>query len=165
VLMDAWVDVSRDKRPTQVTHRETVERMELSIESLRLGEIHMSISRLRYTHIRNIYKKRKTRQQSRLQRTVPSPTYSLMLALPHLRKSPPLPQPRSSTLPHMTRPRPELPPRVALSRNGMRPNFAMRTDLIQLLKFRRPMMGESSRARTPTSLRWLSRMGSQRRDE
>lgn len=62
------------------------------------------------------------------------PTYPSVPAFDHFCRSPPLPQPSSRTLTSGV---------VSPSR---RPNRPIRTDLIQLLKRLRPMMGESVRA-------------------
>jgi hypothetical protein len=64
----------------------------------------------------------------------PNPIYSSVPAFAHFCKSPPFPHPRSSTL------------TLGVSFPSRLPNFAMSTDLVQLLKFFSPMMGESRRA-------------------
>jgi len=73
----------------------------------------------------------------------PIPTYSLIRACFHLFRSPPFPHPRSSTFAPG-----RFPPRKA--------NLPIKTDLIQLLNFFKPMIGDSSRCSTPTSGRELS---------
>ena len=91
------------------------------------------------------------------------PTKSLILALHHLIKSPPLPQPISRTLP-APRAGPRMPPPPEPNNvpvNSLRVTtgcawLMMRTLLTQLLKFFRPMMGESFRCARPTSGRALS---------
>lgn len=80
--------------------------------------------------------------------------------------SPPFPHPMSRTFPEaMLRPPPLNPwfpfPFLDLdAANTGWANRVIRTDLTQLLKFFRPMMGESRRCTTPTSGRELSRKGS-----
>lgn len=82
---------------------------------------------------------------------------SRTLALAHFVMSPPLPQPMSSTLPDRAlRPRPV---EFALAASTGCAKREMSTDLTQLLKFFRPMMGESRRCTTPTSGLALSGLG------
>lgn len=83
---------------------------------------------------------------------IPRPTYSATLAFAHLVRSPPFPQPMSSTRPRM-RPPPRGPGEAESAGWAKR---VMRTLLTQLLKLFRPMMGESCLCATPTSGRALS---------
>lgn len=73
----------------------------------------------------------------------PRPTIRRILACFHFCKSPPFPHPRSSTL-------------APGALWGLYANLPIRTDLIQLLNFLKPIIGDNSRASRPTSWRELS---------
>jgi hypothetical protein len=68
----------------------------------------------------------------------PNPTIRRILACFHFCRSPPFPHPRSRTF-------------APGALCGLWANLPMRTDLIQLLNFLNPMIGESSLASRPTS--------------
>lgn len=93
-----------------------------------------------------------------LRHNTPSPMYSSVPALAHFCKSPPFPHPKSKTLiPRGIR----LPSAVTspyrLAGELPAANLAIRTDLIQLLKERSAMMGDSARDLTSVLGRALSR--------
>src|SRR6266849_7464166 len=89
------------------------------------------------------------------EQTIPKATYSFIRALLHLFRSPPLPQPISSTLPRRP-PRPPPPSATVLAARTGCAKRVIKTDFIQLLKLRIPIIRETRLWSMPTSGRALS---------
>jgi hypothetical protein len=124
------------------------------------GEVNPSVPSLGQLRLQRclITNTGKQRDKARGGQGIPKATYSFIRALLHLFKSPPFPHPKSSTLPRKP-PRPPRPPPPSATVLEARAGCAkcvIRTDFIQLLKLRKPIIRESRLCSTPTSGRALS---------